>query len=134
MIFKFVDGGEVPALLDQALIRAVLEPHDVGDPQLTVEGDGGLQFWVRASDGSEAEIFADAQGVEVHRPHAGGVWNIVAELVSRLGAVIIDPSKGGVVCRTEERPHLPADMQDDAIVIEMTGEALEAALTEPRRP
>jgi len=134
MIYKFVDGGEAPVLLDLALVRAVLEPHDVGDPQLTVGEEGGLEFWVRASDGSEAEIFADAQGVVVHRPHAGGVWGIVAELVSRLGAVIIDPSGAVVVCQAEEHAHLPAGMQDEAIVIEMTGEAVEAALLGPRRP
>jgi hypothetical protein len=134
MIFKFVDGGETPVLLDLALVRAVLEPHDVGDPQLTVGEDGNLAFWIRALDGSEAEIFADQQGIEVHRPHAGGVFGIVAQLVSRLGAVVIDPSRAGVVCRAEEHPHLPAGMQDDAIVIEMTGEALETALTGPRRP
>ncbi|MBZ9640200.1 hypothetical protein [Streptomyces sp. PSKA30] len=128
LIYKFVDGDEEPVLLDMALVRAVLEPHDVGDPQLTVGEDGGLGFWVRASDGSEAEIFAGGQGIEVHRPHAGGVWGIVAELVSRLGAVVIDPSRGGVVCRAEEHAHLPAAMQDDATVIEMTGEVLEAAL------
>jgi hypothetical protein len=131
MIFKFVDGGETPVRLDPALIRAVLEPHDVGDPRLTVDGDGSLQFWVRASDGSEAEIFADAQGIAVHRPHAGGVWDIVAELVSRLGAVVIDPSRGGVVCRVEERAHLPEDLRADATVIEMTGEVLEATLIGP---
>ncbi|MGW0842589.1 hypothetical protein ACWD26_20990 [Streptomyces sp. NPDC002787] len=130
VILKFVDGGEVPVRLDLALIRAVLEPHDVGDPRLTVGEDGSLAFWVRASDGSEAEIFAGGQDIAVHRPHAGGVWDIVAELVSRLGAVVFEPSRGGIVCRAEEHAHLPADMRDDAIVIEtMTGEALEAALT-----
>lgn len=131
MIFKFADGGEEPVPLDPASIRAVLEPHEVGDPRLTAGTgkDGGLEFWVRAPDGSEAEIFADARCIAVHRPHAGAVWDIVAELVSRLGAVVFDPSGGGVVCRAEEHAHLPASMRDDVTVIEMTGEALEVALT-----
>ncbi|WP_416984074.1 hypothetical protein [Streptomyces sp. T028] len=60
------------------------------------------------------------------------MWNIVAELVTRLGAVVLDPSGAGVVCRAEEHAHLPPAMRDDAIVIEMTGEALETALTGPR--
>ena len=129
MVLKFVDGGEEPVPLDPASIRAVLEPHDVGDPQLTVGEDGGLAFWVRAPDGSEAEIFADTRCIAVHRPHAGAVWDIVAELVSRLGAVVFDPSGGGVVCRAQEHAHLPASMRDDVTVIEMTGEALETTLT-----
>lgn len=61
------------------------------------------------------------------------MWDIVAELVSRLGAVVLEPSGGGGVCRAEEHPHLPAGMPDDAVVVEMTGEALETALTGRRR-
>jgi len=133
-IYKFADGGEMPVPLDMDLVRAVLEPHDVGNPQLTVGEDGGLQFWIRASDGSEAEISADETGILVERPHAGGVFAIVAELVSRLGAVIIDPSRGRAVCREAEYAHLPSGMKEDAVVIEMTGEAVEAALIGTRRP
>ncbi|MFD9461987.1 hypothetical protein [Streptomyces sp. NPDC060027] len=133
-IHKFVGGGEAPVSLDLELVRAVLEPHDVGDPRLTVGEDGNLGFWIRASDGSEAEVFVDEYGITVHRPHVGGVFGIVAELVSRLGAVIIDPSSGRVVCREEERADLPPDMRHGAVVIEMTAEAVETALTGPRRP
>lgn len=134
VIYKFVGGGEVPVPLDMALVRSVLEPHDVGDPQFTEGENGALAFWIRASDGSEAEIFADEHCLAVERPHAGAVFGIVAELTSRLGAVVLDPSTAEVVCRAEEYAHLPAGMRDDAIVIEMTGEALQAALTGPRRP
>ncbi|MFF8605697.1 hypothetical protein ACF06X_07135 [Streptomyces sp. NPDC015346] len=134
LIYTFVDGGEVPVPPDPALVRAVLEPHDVGDPRLTVGEDGTLAFWIRASDGSEAEVTADRHGILVSRPHAGAVFGIIAELVSRLGAVILDPGGSGVVCRAEELAHLPAGMREDAVVIEMTGEAVEAALTRPRHP
>ncbi|WP_327260696.1 hypothetical protein OG444_03575 [Streptomyces sp. NBC_01232] len=133
MIYKFVDGGEVPVPPDTAVVRAVLEPHDIGDPRRTTGEDGWLGFWIRASDGSEAEVFADEYGIYVERPQAGAVFGIIAELASRLGAVVINPSGPGVVCRAEEYAHLPADMRDDVLVIEMTGEALEAALTGPRR-
>ncbi|MER5382062.1 hypothetical protein ABT040_17565 [Streptomyces sp. NPDC002688] len=133
-VHKFVGGGEAPVSLDLELVRAVLEPHDVGDPQLTVGEDGSLGFWIRASDGSEAEVFVDEYGITVHRPQAGGVFGIVAELVSRLGAVIIDPGSGRVVCRQEQHADLPPEMQHGAIVIEMTAEAVETALTGPRRP
>ncbi|WP_431962429.1 hypothetical protein [Actinacidiphila sp. bgisy160] len=133
LIFTFVDGAAVPVPVDLALVRAVLEPHDVGDPRLTAREDGGLQFFVRAADGGEAEIFVGERDIMVSRPHAGEVFGIVAELVSRLGAVVLDPGGVGVVCRAEEYAHLPAGMRDAAVVVEMTGEALEAALTGPRR-
>ncbi|MET9689723.1 hypothetical protein ABZY81_14765 [Streptomyces sp. NPDC006514] len=132
-IYKFVDGGEVPVPPDMAVVRAVWEPHDVGDPRHTVGEDGSLCFWIRASDGSEAEMFADGYGVPVSRPGAGAVFGIITELASRLGAVIFDPSRGAIVCGAEEHAHLPAGMQEDAVVVDMTGEAVEAALTGPRR-
>ncbi|MDK1348683.1 hypothetical protein QNO09_36550 [Streptomyces sp. 378] len=130
-IYKFVDGGDVPVPPDMELVRSVLEPHNCGDPQLTAGEDGSLRFWVRASDGSEAEISADETGILVERPQTGGVFAIVAELVAELEAVIIDPSTGRAVCRAEERTQLPADMREEAIVIDMTGDALEAALSGP---
>ncbi|MFI1650271.1 hypothetical protein ACH4XT_25435 [Streptomyces avidinii] len=34
----------------------------------------------------------------------------------------------------EAYPHLPAGMRDGAVIVELTGEAVEAALTRPRRP
>ncbi|MFH9711930.1 hypothetical protein ACH4MW_15985 [Streptomyces luteogriseus] len=128
-IYKFIDGGDMPVAPDLELVLAVLEPHDVGDPQLAVGEGGSLRFWVRASDGSEAEISADETGILVERPQPGEVFAILAELAVKLRAVIIDPSSGRAVCRAEERTQLPADMQEEVIVIDMTGEALEAALT-----
>ncbi|WP_415950587.1 hypothetical protein [Streptomyces sp. KLOTTS4A1] len=77
-------------------------------------------------------MFVDELGISVHRPHAGGVWSIVAELVSRLGAIVIDPSRVGVVCRREEYAGLPPSMQGDAVIVEMTGEALAEALVGPQ--
>lgn len=127
-IHKFAEGADAPVPLDLELVRAVLEPHDVGDPRLLFHPDGGLQFWIRAGDGSEAEIFAGETGILVEPPHSGAVFGIVAELVSRLGAVAIDPREGRIVCRRQEYAHLPVSMRKDAVVIEMTGELLEAAL------
>lgn len=128
-IYKFVEGGDVPVPLDMRVIQAVLSPYDVGDPDLKVMEDGRLQYWVRAADGSEAEIFVDRTGVLVERPHAGpGVFAIVAELAARLAAVIFDPSQGMFFCGSAAHAHLPADMRQEAVLIDMTGEAVEAAL------
>ncbi|MEU3932917.1 hypothetical protein AB0E85_12895 [Streptomyces sp. NPDC029044] len=127
-LYKFAEGADVPVALDLELVRTVLEPHDVGDPRLRIDQDGALRFWIRADDGGEAEIFADDTGILVERPHSGAVFVILAELASRLGAVALDPSAGRVVCRPDEYVHLPESMRKDAVVIEMTGERLEAAL------
>lgn len=70
----------------------------------------------------------------LHHPPSGGVFAILAELVSRLGATVIDPSTAGVVCSPEAYAHLPASMRDDAMVIEPNRGTLEAALTGPGRP
>ncbi|MFF4797303.1 hypothetical protein ACFY1U_02695 [Streptomyces sp. NPDC001351] len=128
-IYKFVEGSDEPVPLDMRVVQAVLSPYDVGDPDLTVLDDGRLQYWVRAADGSEAEIFVDRTGILVERPHSGpGVFAIVAELTARLTAVIFDPSQGTFFCGSEAHAHLPADMRQEAVLIDMTGEAIEAAL------
>ncbi|MEV7130940.1 hypothetical protein [Streptomyces sp. NPDC093260] len=132
-IYKFVEGCDAPVPLDLKVIQAVLSPYDVGDPDLTVMEDGGLEYWVRAADGSEAEIFVDQTGIQVERPHSGpGVFAIVAELAARLAAVIFDPSRGTFFCGSEAHAHLPADIRHEAVLIDMTGEAVEAALIGPR--
>ncbi|QKW27312.1 hypothetical protein HUT11_15205 [Streptomyces seoulensis] len=130
-IYKFVDGGDIPVPMDPATVRAVLEPYDIGDPQRTERPDGTMEFWVRAPAGGEAAMLVDEYGILVERPTVGGVFDIVAELLSRLGAVVLRPSDSVAVCRAEEHPHLPPAMREDALVIEMTGGALEYALTGP---
>ncbi|MFF7383507.1 MULTISPECIES: hypothetical protein [Streptomyces] len=131
----FVEGSDVPVPLDMDVVRSVLGPYETGDPALTVMEDGWLQFWVRASDGSEAEIFADGSSVLVERPQSGtGVFGIIAELAARLRAVVIDPNNGVFLCDEETYAQLPVAMREDSVSVEMTGEALTAALLGPRSP
>ncbi|MFF4402921.1 hypothetical protein [Streptomyces sp. NPDC001480] len=119
----------MPVPLDMDVVREVLGPYGVGDPSLTVMDDGRLQYWVRAADGSEAEIFVDEASILVERPHSGpGVFAVVAELASRLGAAVLKPNNGVLFCSSEAYARLPMDLQTDAVAIEMTGEALRAAL------
>ncbi|MFD7872542.1 hypothetical protein ACFV5G_00170 [Streptomyces sp. NPDC059766] len=132
-IYRFAEGSDAPVPLDMDVVRAVLDPYDVGDRTLTAMEDGRLQYWVRAADGSEAEIFVDEAGIRVERPHSGsGVFAIVAELASRLDAVIFEPREGVFLCGTEAHAQLPADMREEVVLIEMTGEAVKAALIGPR--
>ncbi|MFJ9833533.1 hypothetical protein ACIRU2_19445 [Streptomyces sp. NPDC101169] len=62
------------------------------------------------------------------------MFAIVAELAGRLAAVILDPSRGTFFCGPEAHAHLPADMRKEAVLIDMTGEAVEAALIGPSLP
>ncbi|MFF7236763.1 hypothetical protein [Streptomyces collinus] len=134
-VHKFAEGSDAPVALDMEVVRSVLTRYDLGDPDRTTTEDGSLQYWVTAADGSEAEIFVDRTSILVERPHSGpGVFAIVAELAARLAAVIFDPSRGTFFCGPEAHAHLPADMRQEAVVIDMTGEAVAAALIGPPLP
>ncbi|WP_416970971.1 hypothetical protein [Streptomyces sp. 4F14] len=121
-IYRFAEGGESTVPPDPAVVRDVLGPYAVVEPS-------DAEYWVRAEDGGEAEFFVDAYGITVERPQPGGVFGLVAELAVRLGAVVVEPG-GHVACRAQEDvARLPESLREGAIVIEMTGPALEAALT-----
>ncbi len=51
-IYKLVEGSVAPVPLDMEVVRAVLTPYDVGDPDRTTLEDGSLQYRVRAADAS----------------------------------------------------------------------------------
>ncbi|KND30253.1 hypothetical protein [Streptomyces acidiscabies] len=121
-IYRFADGGDIPVPPDPAVVRDALGPYAIVEPS-------DDEYWVRAEDGSEAEFFVGEYGVTVERPQVGGVFDLVAELATRLGAVVVGPGDR-VVCRTrEEAAHLPESLRDGAIIIEMAGPALQTALT-----
>ncbi|MFF4355374.1 hypothetical protein [Streptomyces sp. NPDC001604] len=138
-IYKFVKQREDPVPLDKEMVRDILGPHDSGATGLTVDEEGNLQFWVRAADGSSADVTVDEYCISFDRPTRSdnssgtGAFSIVAEVAIKLGAVILDLSNGRTVCRDEEYAHLPPKMRDDAVVIEMMGEAVEGALIGLRR-
>ncbi|MFD9793320.1 hypothetical protein ACFWXK_20500 [Streptomyces sp. NPDC059070] len=130
-IHKFVDGEAVAP--GMGVIKAVLQPHSVKSTPPVVRDDESIAIWIRASDGGEAELVASESGIVVDRPAGGEILGIIAELVSQLGAVIIDPRDGAFICGAEERVHLPAEYQQDAVIIEMTGPALQDVTTGPPR-
>lgn len=125
-IHKFVDGENVPP--DMHVVREILGPYDSNEP---VDGNGKIHFSIRATDGGEADLVASDNGILADRPAPGEILCVIAELVARLGAVIIDPRSGAFICRAEERTHLPSQLQQDAIVVEMTGQAIEDTTTGP---
>ncbi|MCX4430005.1 hypothetical protein [Streptomyces mirabilis] len=83
-LYRFLDGA--PAEPDMDVVRAVLSPCDAA-PEKAAEGD--TEVWIRAADGSEAEVFVFGGGISVERPQTGDVWKIIIELAERLGAGIL---------------------------------------------
>lgn len=125
-LYRFLDGE--PAEPDMDVVRAVLSPCDAA-PEKAAEGD--TEFWIRAADGSEAEVFVFGGGfgggISVERPQTGDVWKIIIELAERLGAGILIPD-GTFLCREDMRGHLPEGLESDAVFVpEITLEVCERA-------
>ncbi|MGW1755845.1 hypothetical protein [Streptomyces mirabilis] len=121
-LYGFLDGE--PAEPDMDVVRAVLSPCDAA-PEKAAESD--REFWIRAADGSEAEVFVFDGGIGVERPQTGDVWKIIIELADRLGAGILIPD-GTLLCREDMRGHLPGGLESDAVFVpEITLEVFERA-------
>lgn len=120
-VLRYRDGAPEP--LDLQVVHEVLAPHavDGGDDIL-----GGVLL--RTAEGHEVDVDVNEVCVAVSRFPAGHFFDVLAELVDRLGASVT-PSDGPVVLRREEdRTELPAEVREAATVVAMTGPALDAAL------
>ncbi|MCQ4202960.1 hypothetical protein M4J06_000259 [Streptomyces coelicoflavus] len=110
-LYAFSDGELSEFDLDA--VRAILSPVAAGPEGVT---DGATEYWIRAADGSEAEVSVSDGLICVIRPQAGAVWQIVVEPADRLRAAILLPD-GTLLCREEIRGHLPEGMEDDAVLV-----------------
>ncbi|MEV5433357.1 hypothetical protein [Streptomyces sp. NPDC052701] len=121
-LYRFSHGE--PAEPDMDVVRAVLSPFRAADEKT---GDGATEYWIRAADGSEAEVGVFERLVSVENPQAGDVWKIIIELADRLGAGILVPD-GTFLCPEDMRTHLPEGMEDDSVLVpQITLEAFENA-------
>ncbi|MFR9799457.1 hypothetical protein ACL02U_26725 [Streptomyces sp. MS06] len=119
-LHRFVDGEPVPPDMD--VVRAILSPHEASADKVT--GNDG-EFWIRAADGSEAEVDVVGSVIGVERPQVGDVWKIIIELANRASGAILIPN-GTFLCREDMRAHLPEGMENDSeFVPEITLEAFE---------
>ncbi|MEV0093295.1 hypothetical protein [Streptomyces sp. NPDC050738] len=112
---KSEHGESVP--MDEALAREILSPH-------IAAGGGDPVVAVRADDGGVTEVYVDASGLMIHRPERDGIFDITAELIDRLDAVLLIPGGPAVVRSETVREHLPEELQRDAVVIELSGAAI----------
>jgi hypothetical protein len=125
-LLRFADG-EVVAL-DAERFRQMTQPYEVA---------GGLEegfSQLRAEDGGEADLYYEARGgpemtcVTATHFARGAMLGVLARLAAHLGAAIVPQDGGALIFHEEERRHLPADLQGDAVVIAATADALQAAL------
>ncbi|MFD4139413.1 hypothetical protein [Streptomyces sp. NPDC058572] len=121
-IHQFADGE--PVQPDMDVVQEVLAPYDAAPEKPRTD-----EFWIRAADGGEAELFVSDDVIAVERPALGEIRGIIAELADRLGAVILTP-RGTLLCREDSRAHLPTGLEDAAVFVAgITREALDAATT-----
>jgi hypothetical protein len=119
-LYRFVDGR--PARPDMEVVRAILSPHEAA-PERSTGSD--TEFWIRAADGSEAEVDVTDSLIGVERPQVGDVWKIIIELADRAGGAVLVPD-GTFLCREDMRAHLPEGMAEDSVFVpEITLEAFE---------
>ncbi|MFI0090909.1 CbrC family protein [Streptomyces bobili] len=119
-VYGFRDGEVVQ--LDRASVREVLRryaPYEVAE--------GEPVEWVRAADGSEADVDV-GHGVVFGRP-GPGVLDIIAELARRTGAAVLllDGDRSVIVTSDSDRLHLPPDLRTNVFVIPppaLTGRAI----------
>ncbi|MGC9497183.1 hypothetical protein [Streptomyces sp. WG7] len=119
-LYRFSDGELTRPDMD--VVRAVLSPVRAGPEKVS---DGATEYWIRAADGSEAEVGVFGHFISVESPQSGDVWKIVVELTDQLGAGILIPD-GTFLCREDMRAHLPGGMENDSFFAPaITLEALE---------
>ncbi|MBY8882021.1 hypothetical protein [Actinacidiphila acidipaludis] len=117
---RFSHGDAAP--MDDGLGHAVLAPYVVSrKPE-----DGFVR--IRANDGGEATVYASQGSIMVDRFAWGAVLDIVAELVRDLRAVILLPEGVAILSTADDRSHLPAELQADAVVIDLSGTAIQSVI------
>ncbi|MFD0020026.1 hypothetical protein [Streptomyces sp. NPDC058382] len=124
-LLRFVDG-EVAAL-DAERFRQVTEPYVVA---------GGLEegfSQLRAEDGGEADVYHESRSetgmtcVTATHFARGAMLGVLARLAAALGASIVPQGGEALIFHEDDRRHLPADIQGEAVVIASTADALQAA-------
>ncbi|WP_185909306.1 hypothetical protein [Streptomyces sp. WAC01280] len=124
-LLRFRDGEVVG--LDTERFRQMTEPYvAAGGPEEDFSR-------LRAEDGGEADVYHEAHGEHgmpcVTATHfaGGAMLGVLARLGASLGASIVPQDGGALIFHEDERRHLPADLQENAVVIAPPAGALQAA-------
>ncbi|MEU6325076.1 hypothetical protein [Streptomyces sp. NPDC047009] len=117
---RFSHGDAAP--MDDDLGHALLAPYVV-----SAKPEHGF-IRIRANDGGEATLYTSEGSIMVNRFAWGGILDIVAELARQLRAVILLPEGIAILSTAEDRSHLPAELQADAVVIDLSGTAIQRVI------
>lgn len=120
-VLRFRSGEPEP--LDLDAVREVLGPYAVGGGADPLEG-----LLVRTADGREVEVDVDRLCVGVARFPPGHFSDLLAALVDRLGASVLPCDRPALLRAEADRRHLPGAAREEAVVVPMTGRAVESFL------
>ncbi|MFF9426279.1 hypothetical protein [Streptomyces sp. NPDC014746] len=121
-VLRYRDGEPEP--LDMKLVREVLEPYLVAAGEDLTEG-----LLIRTADGHEVDVDVNDVCVSVSRFPTGQFFDILARLVDRLGAAVLSSDRPVVIREERDRAGLSEDIREGAVVVAVTGPALESHFT-----
>ncbi|MFF3769789.1 hypothetical protein [Streptomyces sp. NPDC002232] len=121
-VLRYRDGEPEP--LDMKLVREVLEPYLVAAGEDLTEG-----VLIRTADGHEVDVDVNDVCVSVSRFPTGQFFDILARLVDRLGAAVLSSDRPVVIREERDRAGLSEDIREGAVVVAVTGPALESHFT-----
>ncbi|MER6099067.1 hypothetical protein ABT154_25105 [Streptomyces sp. NPDC001728] len=122
VVLRYRNGEPEP--LDMDLVRDTLAPY-IGTAGEDLR-DGVL---IRTAEGYEVKLDVSDVCVSVSRYPAGQFFDVLAELVDRLGATVLSSDQPVTIRQEEDRAHLSEDIREGAVVVATTGPALEGHFT-----
>ncbi|MFJ4848734.1 MULTISPECIES: hypothetical protein [unclassified Streptomyces] len=122
MFILVYENGE-PKPLDMDLLKEILKPY-------VVAADEDFQdVLIQLADGYQAELDINEVCIGISRFPPGHFFDVLAELVDRLGATVIPMDRPTILRREEDRSRLPPEGREDSAVVRMTGRAMEAFIS-----
>ncbi|QEV42103.1 hypothetical protein CP978_29210 [Streptomyces nodosus] len=118
-VLRYRNGEPEPLAMD--LVREILGPYI-----LAADDDFQGGVLIRTTDGYEVEVDVNPVCLAVSRFPPGQSFDVLAELVDRLGASVTLPDRPVILRKEEDRAHLPAEAREGAVVVGMTGRAIES--------
>jgi hypothetical protein len=83
---------------------------------------------IRANDGGQAGVYMSPDSFVVNRFSSGGILDIVADVVIQLRAMVLLPEGVAILTTEEDRPHLPAELRNAAVVADLSGATLQGVI------
>ncbi|MEU6182583.1 hypothetical protein [Streptomyces coeruleorubidus] len=89
---------------------------------------GSLQL--TAGDGGQADVYTSTDtNITISRCSVGEIVDVIADLLKRLGALLVLPGGTVILQRAADRAHLPQDLKDGwSHVVAPTGEEIAEAI------